>query len=219
MLWDYLENTLQLSLTIIMLPVSLYQYISTRKRGWSYLLVFFLGTLVSTYHWTAYLLIMGDSPNSSDAMIYIGWNVAFAILLLLIWHMKPREERRYFHPLMLLPIPLNIYQLTLYIPYGAVNSTYQVTVLTAAACLAIQSLLWHRKQKREGKEPPEEARKTLLPAAILVLVGCEFGMWTSTCMDEPISNLYYPFSILASLDYLLIGRAAARAFGTGMKKA
>ncbi len=219
MFWEYLENTLQLSLTIVMLLVSLYQYISTQKRGWSYLVVCFLGTLVSTYHWTAYLLIMGESPNSSDAMIYIGWNVAFAVLLLLIWHIKPREERRYFHPLMLLPIPLNIYQLTLYLPYGAVNSTYQVTVLTATACLAIQSILWHRKQKQEGKETPEEARKTLLPAAVLTLVCCEFGMWTSTCMDEPVSNLYYPFSILGSLSYLFIGWAATRALGTGLKNA
>ena len=58
MFWDYLENTLQLSLTIAMLLVSLFQYISSRKRVWAFLVIFFLGTLVSSYHWTAYLLIM-----------------------------------------------------------------------------------------------------------------------------------------------------------------
>ena len=213
MFWEYLENTLQLSMTIIMLLVCLFQYINSKKRSWSLMVMFFLGTLVSSYHWTAYLLIMGESPNSSDAMIYLGWNVAFAVLLVLIWHMKTPEERRYFHPLMLIPIPLNIYQLTLYLPYGAVNSTYQVTVLTGVACLALQSILYHRKHREKGKA------RILLPIAALIFVCCEFGMWTVTCLDEPISNLYYPFSILSSLNYLFLVWAVSRAEGNKRKEA
>jgi len=213
MFWDYLENTLQLSLTISMLLVCLFQYINSHKRGWSYLVIFFLGTLVSSYHWTAYLLIMGESPNSSDAMIYIGWNVAFAVLLMLIWHMKTPEERRYFHPLMLLPIPINIYQLTLYLPYGAVNSIYQVTVLTAVACFSIQGILWQRKHREEGK-----AR--ILPSIASLLFVCfEFGMWTASCLDEPVNKLYYLFSILASLDYLFIVWSVWRVYGTERRNA
>ena len=213
MFWDYLENTLQLALTISMLLVCLFQYINSHKRGWSYLVIFFLGTLVSSYHWTAYLLIMGESPNSSDAMIYIGWNVAFAVLLMLIWHMKTPEERRYFHPLMLLPIPINIYQLTLYLPYGAVNSIYQVTVLTAVACFSIQGILWQSKHREEGK-----AR--ILPSVAALLFVCfEFGMWTASCLDEPVNQLYYLFSILASLDYLFIVWSVRRVYGTERRNA
>ena len=207
MFWDYLENTLQLSVTVVMLLVCLLQYIGSRKRAWFYLVVFFLGTLVSSYHWTAYLLIMGESPNTSDAMIYIGWNVAFLVLLFLVWHVKTPEERKYFHPLMLLPIPLNVYQLTLYLPYGVVNSVYQVTVLTAVSCLALQSLLWRRKQKES----------LLFPVAVLVFTVCEFGMWTSTCMYEPASYLYYPFSILSSLNYVFIVYAVSRVTRTGRR--
>ena len=204
MFWDYLENTLQLSVTILMLLVCLLQYIGTRKRPWFYLVLFFLGTLVSSYHWTAYLMIMGESPNTSDVMIYLGWNVAFLVLLLLLWHLKSPEERRYFHPLMLLPIPLNIWQLILYLPYGVLNSVYQVTVLTAVSCLSLQSLLFRRKQKDKRKE------KALLPIAALIFTCCEFGMWTSTCMYEPVSYLYYPFSILSSLNYIFIVYAVSR---------
>jgi len=209
MFWEYLENTLQLSVTILMLLVCLLQYIGSKKRPWFYLVVFFLGTLVSSYHWTAYLLIMGASPNTSDAMIYIGWNVAFLVLLFLVWHVKTPEERKYFHPLMLLPIPLNIYQLILYLPYGVVNSVYQVTVLTAVSCLSLQSLLFHRKQKEKRKE------KFLLPVAALVFTVCEFGMWTSSCLYEPASYLYYPFSILSSLNYVFIVYAVSRICGAG----
>ena len=118
MFWDYLESTLQLILTIVMLLGCLFQYINSKKRGWIYLVLFFLGTLVSSYHWTAYLIIMGEQPKTTDAITYIGWNFAFAALLLLLWQLKTPEERRYFHPLMLLPIPINIYQLTLYLPFG-----------------------------------------------------------------------------------------------------
>ena len=176
MFWDYLESTLQLILTIVMLLGCLFQYINSKKRGWIYLVLFFLGTLVSSYHWTAYLIIMGEQPNTTDAITYIGWNFAFAALLLLLWQLKTPEERRYFHPLMLLPIPINLYQLTLYLPFGGeANSIYQVTVLTAVACLALQSILWHRKRKQDGPEK-------ILPAiAALYFVCCEFAMWTTSC--------------------------------------
>ena len=199
MFWDYLESTLQLILTIVMLLGCLFQYINSKKRGWIYLVLFFLGTLVSSYHWTAYLIIMGEQPNTTDAISYIGWNFAFAALLLLLWQLKTQEERRYFHPLMLLPIPINIYQLTLYLPFGGeANSIYQVTVLTAVACLALQSILWHRKRKQDGPEK-------ILPAiAALYFVCCEFAMWTTSCFGEPIGKLYYLFSILASLGYFFL---------------
>ena len=44
MFWDYLESTLQLILTIVMLLGCLFQYINSKKRGWIYLVLFFLGT-------------------------------------------------------------------------------------------------------------------------------------------------------------------------------
>lgn len=209
MFWDYLESTLQLILTIVMLLGSLFQYINSKKRGWIYLVLFFLGTLVSSYHWTAYLIIMGEQPNTADAISYIGWNFAFVALLLLLWRLKTPDERRYFHPLMLLPIPINIYQLTLYLPFGGeVNSIYQVTVLTAVACLALQSILWHGKRKKDGPE------KILPSIAALVFVCCEFAMWTTSCFEKPIGNLYYLFSILASLDYIFLLWSVRRYHGT-----
>ena len=196
---EYAENSVQLLANLIALLLCLFQYISNKKKGWIYATVVFLCSLMSSYYWTAYLVIMGDSPNISNAFSYFGWNVAFAALLVLVLHMKNGEERRYFHPLMLLPIPLNIWQLTLYLPYGGVaNSVYQVAVMTAVAVFCLQSICWYFKRRNDGAQRPYVA------AAALLYAFCEFGMWTSTCFDDPVASLYYPFSFLYSVSFILL---------------
>ena len=60
MFLDYLENILQLSLILIALLISLFRYIGTRKRGWLFAVGFSVGNLLSSYFWTAYLIIISD---------------------------------------------------------------------------------------------------------------------------------------------------------------
>ncbi|MBQ1303134.1 MAG: signal peptidase II, partial [Firmicutes bacterium] len=87
--------------------------------------------------------------NFADCCVTIG-----AALLVLGFLLKSPAERRYFHPLMLLPIPLNVWQLTLYLPYGGkANSIFQVTACTAIACSALQSLCWWYFKNRKAKTP------------------------------------------------------------------
>lgn len=213
MFLDYLENILQLSSILIALLISLFRYIGTRKRGWLFAVGFSVGNLLSSYFWTAYLIIMGDTPNVSDNLAYFGWNMGFFFLLLLIFQVKSREERRYFHVLMLIPIPLNIWQLTMYLQFGGVaNSVYQVIITTATACLALQSLLYSLK-KKQG----EKGAVFYTAFAVLISLLAEYGMWTSTCFDGEISNLYYPFSFLSSLSYLMLVWAMDRS-ETELKK-
>ena len=201
MVLDYAENVIQLIATLSALLICLFQYISHKKRAWIYATVIFLCGLISCYYWTAFFLIMGDGPTISNYFSYLGWNASFAVLLVLLFHVKSPEERRCFHPLMLLPIPLNIWQLTLYLPYGGVvNSVYQVAVMTALACFSIQSICYYRRKRAEG------AKRPYFAAAVLLFVCSEFGMWTSTCLDDIRSGLYYlyyPFSFLTSASFLL----------------
>ena len=213
MILDYAENIVQLSAALIALLVSLFRYISQKRKGWLYAVIFNLGFLSSSYYWTIYWLIMGDSPNVSEILTYFGWDVAFLVLLMLVWHVKSPEERRYFNPLMLLPIPLNIWQLTLYLPYGGeINSTYQVTVLTGVACLSIQSICWYVKKRKDGLQVPWVA------IVALVYTTLEFGMWTSTSWwvgpeadaVYPIYDLYYPLSVLCSAGIVFMNWALAR---------
>lgn len=196
---DYLENIVQLVAIIIALLISVTSYISSKQKAWLCAVGFFTSTLLSCYFWTAYLVIIGDSPNTSDLLTNFGWNTSYFIMLVLVFYVKTKPERRYFHLLMLLPIPLNIWQLILYLDFdGIFNSIYQVTVCTAVACISIQGLMYYIKNRKNG------ARKPYIEAAALFGVCTEFGMWTSTCFDGWVYDLYYPCSFLCSFYYLLI---------------
>ncbi|MBR2660787.1 MAG: response regulator [Clostridia bacterium] len=204
---EYAENIVQLSANLIALLLCLFYYISNKRRGWFYAIVFFLCSLLSSYYWTTYLVIMGDSPRSLDWLTYSGWNASFLVLFLLLMHMKTPEERSFFHPLMLLPLPLNVLQLILYLPYGdLLNNIYQVLIGTLIACFSLQGILWYCKNREKGTAMPYGC------LAILVFITTEFGMWTFSCLYEPWFNLYYFFSILNSIDYLFLAWAIRRSY-------
>ena len=204
MFLEYAENIVQLMACLIALLFCLFQYISGKQKGWVYATAVFLGSLMSSYYWTAYLIIMGDYPNVSDFFSYLGWNVAFIFLLILVLHMRCAESRRFFHPLMLLPIPLNVWQLTLYLQYGGVlNNLLQVSVTTATACFSLQSILWYRRNRKNGAVRPYVAIVALLHMLF------EYGMWTASCFSAPIGTLYYPLSFLDSMILLALTWALA----------
>ena len=199
MLLEYAENIIQLLAVLVAMLTCLFRYINTRRRSWLLALFFFLCFLLSSYSWTTYLVIMGESPSVSASLTYSGWDMAYLFLLALVFYLKTPVERRYFHPLMLLPVPLNLWQLKLYLPYGGeANSIYQVIVCTLIAVLSLQSLLWYNKNRKAGAQRPYAA------FAALLFVVFEFGMWTSTCFDDPYASLYYPFSFLVSASFLLL---------------
>ena len=208
---DYAESIVQLLANLVALLLCLFHYISVEQKGWAYGILFFLSSLLSSYYWTAYLVIMGDTPNVSDLMAYFGWNGAFLILFIFLMAMKTPEEKRFFHPLMLIPIPLNIVQFIIYLPYGRLlNNIYQVTMATLIACYSIQSWCWYRKNREKG------ARKPYIPIAAFLFIVCEFGMWTSSSLFYPESAeyklLYFPFSFLCSISYVLLVLAIHREY-------
>ena len=207
MILEYLENIIQLLAILASLIMSLFYYIGSKRRCWFFGVAFFLGSLLSAYFWTAYLIIMGDSPNSSDLLTYFGWNVAYFIMMLQAWNLTEEEGRRYYPLFMFIPIPLNIWQFMQYIEYGGVlNSAYQVAACTVTACLAIRGILWNIKN-HNGRKGSFWAHVSLLS-----IVTAEFGMWTSSCYDGWIANLYYVFSFILSGAYLFSIWAVARTY-------
>ncbi len=204
---DYIENILHFLATLTAMLISLFCYISSRERAWLASVGIFIGYFLSSYFWTAHHLIMGEQPVVFDILTNFGWNMSFFIFILLLLYTKSKEERRYFHPVMLLPIPLNIWQLTLYLNFGGiVNSVYQVTVCTAAVCLCVQSFMWYLRNRKNGARPP------LIASAVLLCITCEFGMWTSTCFDGWLYDLYYPFAFIQCAAFPLITAAIGRTY-------
>ena len=204
---DLAENIVQLLAILTALLLCLFRYISNKRRGWLYVIIFFLCTLLSSYFWTTHLIIMGNEPEGLDWLTYSGWNVSFFVLFLLLMYMKSPEERRFFHPVMLLPVPLNVWQLTLYLPYGnLLNNIYQVLIGTLLSVFSLQGIIWYVKNRQKGAVRPYGC------LTILVFITAEFGMWTSTCLDEPFASFYYFFSFLCSADYLFLVWAVTRTF-------
>ncbi|MDO4536673.1 MAG: ATP-binding protein [Coriobacteriales bacterium] len=174
-------NIYVIVVTVVGLVISMFRYIERPHRIWFYLIVFELGNLMSNYYWGTYIMLMQDYPVVTSFMAYLGWSISYIPLILTCFLFRTEEEKHYFNPLCLVPIPLNIAQFMLYLPFGgALNNLYQGLCCTTIACMSLNSILYyltHRKQKRVPK--PFSA------SALLFFVLIEYTMWTSSCFDWP----------------------------------
>ena len=169
-------NSIVLDLAGLML--CLFHYVRKPRKEWVYAVFFLLAALLSNYYWGVYLLVMGDYPNVSSILAYFGWDISYFPLIALVIYMRGEEERRFFSPLALLPIPLNIYQFTLYLPYGGLfNNIVQVGSVTVIACLSVNAVCYYWKNmKKETKAP-------YVPLVLLFFAITEFTSWTASCFE------------------------------------
>ena len=199
---DTVENVCMLLSVTIGSLYALFKYIKTPKRGWIFLSVFFLMHLLSDYYWTIYTLVMGEDPDVSAFMAYFGWNIGYLFMLFLTLNMRPPEAKRFFHPLILIPIPLNIWQFFIYIQYGGIfNNIWEGVLATSIACFSLQVILYYLKNRATCKSFP------FLHTVIFFFIVFEYGMWTSSCYDwswAPV-NPYYISAFLECVTLLLLG--------------
>ncbi len=204
---DVFDNILMLAATIIGILICLFRYIEVPKRGWLHMTVFFLASFLSDYYWTTYTLVMHESPDVSALMAYFGWNVSFLFLLVSAIDLRHKDVKGFFHPLMLLPIPVNLFQFFIYIQYGGIfNNVWQCTITTITACFCIQSIFYYLRHHKDGAHFP------YLHTAILLYVFCQYGMWTCSCYEWEILSLdpFYLFSFASYLVSLFFGWAVGR---------
>ena len=204
---DLIENVIMLIAAITGLLLTLYKYLKIPKRGWFYISVFFMMHFLSDYYWTIYTLVIGDNPDVSAFMAYFGWNVGYAVLLVAVLNMRLPEVKGYFHPLMLIPIPINFIQFLIYIPYGGlINNIWEGGLATAIACTCMQSLLYWYTHRKDGFSFP------WTHGAGLLFITFEYGMWTSSCFDWPFLpfSMYYIFALCESVVLVLISRAISK---------
>ncbi len=201
MLFEQIGNILTLLLNLTAIMICLFQYVRHPRRSWIYGIVFFLSSLLSNYYWCIYMLVMNDYPNVSSIMAYFGWNCAYLVMPFLIYHTRYHEEKGYFNPLCLIPVPLNIAQFLLYIQYGGYfNNAWQGILSTVSVCLSINSILYYINNRKNNARPPFVAYTTFL------YIVCEYTMWTSSCFDWPSEalNPYNYASVCEGLCLVLI---------------
>ncbi len=210
--FDVIENVLMLMAAILGLLSALFRYFEVQKRGWLYIAAYFLASLLSAYYWTVYSLVMGTYPDVSAFIAYLGWNIAYPILLWAVLNTRYEGVRGFFHPLMLLPIPINIYLFTLFIQFGGIlNNIWQGSMFTAAACVCLQSILYYLKHRKEGALFP------CFHTFVLIVIFAEYGMWTASCFDWPAEYLdpYYYFALLNYVVSVFLAWAIARDYRAG----
>ncbi|MCR4738957.1 MAG: response regulator [Lachnospiraceae bacterium] len=191
------------------LLLTLFRYIETRHRILIYAVLFYLANMLSQYYWTAYEIVIGDDPGISSVFAYLGWNIAFLILLILVRKLQGERERHFMSPMIFLLIPAAAFQFYLYIPFGGVlNSAYQVLMITLVGMVSLQSILWYIKNVKNDVPVPYAHIVTFF------YVIFEFGMWTSSCFDYPndIDIPYYIFMLLSDLTLLLLPIALRKNF-------
>ncbi|MCR5356406.1 MAG: response regulator [Lachnospiraceae bacterium] len=192
------ENVIMLMAAILGLLSALFKYIEYKKRAWLYITGYFLANLLSAYYWTTYSLVMGDYPDVSEFVAYLGWNVGYIILLFAVLHMRQEGAKKFIHPLMFLPVPINFLQFLIYIQYGGIlNNAYQGIVVTTIVCLCLNSIIYWIKNRKNGAHFP------YFHTAVLLFISAEYGMWTASCYDWP-SDLLDPYYYCAYLSYIML---------------
>jgi HD-GYP domain-containing protein (c-di-GMP phosphodiesterase class II) len=152
---------------------------------------------------------MHSYPDVSEFVAYLGWNVGFLFLFLAVFFSRHEESRNYFHPIMLLPILINVPQFILYISYGGVlNNIWEVGLTTITIVLCLQELAYYWKNRQDIKRFP------WFFLFVLLYLATYYGMWTSSCFDwpgEPL-NPYFYCSNFGSLLRVLIVYGAGKQF-------
>ena len=217
MTFEITENIISLLCTIMGLLYCVFRFIDDPKRGYRYIIAFFLANFLSEYYWTIYGLVMRSYPDVSEFAAYLGWNIGFLCLLLASISMRHKGAKRYFHPVMLLPILVNVPQFILYIRYGAIlNNIWMVGTTTLTMVFCVQDIMHYMKNRAERGAFP------LFSTLVLAFLIAKYCMWTASCFtwpSEPL-NPYIYCSILGSIISVFFGYAAREHYeaeGPGLK--
>ncbi len=215
MVLDDFENMLTLLATVIGLLYCLFKYIKNPRRGYIILIVFYMSNFLSDYYWTIYSLVMRYYPEVSEFLAYLGWNIAYLVLLFAVFYMTADRARRFFHPVILWPIFTNVSQFMIYIQYGGLfNNLWQVGVTTLTMILCMQGIVYYRKNKKNG------AKKPYFSILVLAYLIVEYAMWTSSCFEWSSQFLdpYFYCTLLNAILSITLVWGAEKFYGVGSTK-
>ncbi|MCR5419064.1 MAG: response regulator [Lachnospiraceae bacterium] len=188
---ELVTNILAIVFNVIGLMICMFLYVDNPKRDYECAIVANLCLLLSNYYWGAYTLLMGENPNVSSFMAYFGWNLIYFPLLLMLLNRQTKEEKKFFSLLCLIPVPIDIWQFFLYMQFGGLfNNLWEGIFSTLVACLSLNTIIYHFKNREKGAKVPYEAYIALFYIIV------EYTMWTATCFDWP-DDLHHPYTYAA----------------------
>ena len=188
----------------------LFRYFEYSGKPLMFAVIFFLGNLLSNYYWGVYLLVMTDYPDVSSLLAYFGWNIAFAMLFVMLLYLRREREKHKISIFAFLPVLTNVPQLILYLQFGGFfNNIWQVFWTTAAMVLALDSIIFYLKNRKNGVKFP------YIDGTVFIFLIGEYIAWTSSCYGWPSEwlnpyNYSYTFYCIC---YILIPLAYSKEYG------
>ena len=214
MLLEQVLSGFAIALNVIGLMICLFDYIKRPTKTAVFAIVYLLSTLLSNYYWGVYVAVMDDYPNVSSFLSYVGWNAAFLVLAILLIYLMSKDRVRYFNPICLIPIPLNIVQLFIYLQYGGYfNNIWQVVLSTFVSCASINLILRYIFKHKKI----ENLRKPYIECVLLAMMFFEYVSWTASCFSwstEAIDPYTYA-TILCSIGYIILPLSVIKTYYTG----
>ena len=203
MLLEQVLSGYAIAMNLIGLMVCLFDYIKRPTKTGVFVIVYLLSTLLSNYYWGVYVAVMGDYPNVSSLLSYIGWNAAFLVLAFMLVFLMRKDRVMFFTPLCLIPIPLNIVQLFIYLQFGGYfNNIWQVSLTTFISCACINHIVRYIFKHKKI----ENLRKPYIEIVMLCMMFFEYSAWTASCFDwssEWVDPYTYA-SVLEAVGYVLL---------------
>ncbi len=217
MLFEQAGSIYSIFVNLAGVMLCLFHYIKRPTKAGVFVLGFLLSNLLSNYYWGIYVVVMNDYPNVSSILSYVGWNLAFLILTILVISLRKEDGVKFFSIVSLIPIPLNIVQLVIYLQYGGYfNNFWQVGFSTAIACLCLNNLIRYFTKRNKT----ENLRKPYIEAVLFFYVFMEYIAWTSSCFEFP-NELLDPYtyaSVICELTCVLLPIAIIKTYGGNMEK-
>ncbi|MBO4701802.1 MAG: response regulator [Lachnospiraceae bacterium] len=214
MLLEQVLSGYAIAMNLIGLMVCLFDYIKRPTKTGVFVIVYLLSTLLSNYYWGVYVAVMGDYPNVSSLLSYVGWNAAFLVLAIMLVFLMRKDRVMFFTPLCLIPIPLNIVQLFIYLQYGGYfNNIWQVSLTTFISCICINHIVRYIFKHKKI----ENLRKPYIEIVMLCMMFFEYSAWTASCFNwssEWVDPYTYA-SVLEAVGYVLLPIAAIRTYFSG----
>lgn len=207
---ESIDNVFQLIITGLCTVIAVYNGLRDGHKLWAVLGlfsgVFFMGDL----YWQLYLVFYDHTPAYSD-IPYASWGASYVFLLLLLAEFQGGAVRQYikrFWPVFIFTAGMCAY----YMYYGE--------YLRNIVCAVLMGLLICRSLGGLANTGKSEELSGSRMVYLFVLVFCilEYGLWTASCIwsGDTISNPYFWFDFMLSIDILLITFAVRKAVAYGL---
>ena len=203
-MYETIGNIYALIITVFSLNLSIGRYISTLRKCWLYMSLFLLSNNITNYYWAEFNIIMHGYPTLDALLTYMGWNLGYVFLILLLRELQTEEERSHLSVAQYIPLPLGIIHFLLfYRPNEIINSFIRSIICLAIASVALQSISYHWKNRKNGAKQPRVA------IIVLVYVICQFLSWTVMAhqFEIPWLNPYgYLLLVIFTLYPFMVGQ-------------